>query len=404
MNKSYVWIIGGGLMQLPIIDAAHARGYQVLVTDRNAACPAAKQVAMFRQLDVYDIASHLDLAKWTIKHKFNVVGVVADAIDVGQTAAAVADYLGLPSVGFQAAKLLGNKADFRTVVTPHKRPYFTIGMPDEHITEIYIKWLKVMRADDRHVLPCVIKPSDNCASRGVSLVKGLEEFGPAIEKARKSNHNDKRVVVEQYCPGIEYSTDWWVFPDGRAVQVNGSKRTFDSAIFGLERIYTNPHGLPTELTARVELAVKAVGHQGGPLKLDWTYSTDYGWLLMEGAARWSGGMDHTHAKRLSCGDSLVNELLSWATGEAFDVSKMCIPAEHRWACAFAPLYAPGKVREWQIPTDITDGYIINRELTIISEPTDCSTRPIFVIAGGDTEIAASEHAQLLAKQVLPIYA
>lgn len=403
MNE-YIWIIGGGPMQLPIIQAAKARGYRIIVTDRDPNPVAKSLVDALYQIDTYDVFEHLDLAKRTVRKGIKVIGVVADAIDVAPTAAAVAEYLGLPTVGYRAACLAGNKADFRALVTNNHPPYFVVGEPEEFATEIYIKWLKRSRYEDIGLLPCVVKSVDNCASRGVTLVTDLDEFAIAIEYARANNKHDKRIIVEQFCAGVEYSTDWWVGDNASFIlQTNGAKRIFDPNIFGMERMYTNPWRLE-ELDARALEVARIIQHQGGPLKLDWTYNENYGWLLMEAACRWSGGFDHTNARVLSCGSSGVEQLLNWATGQYVDITSMRIPELHRWACGISSKYKAGKVASWQMPTGIPDAYIINRELSVIPEAKDCSHRPVFIIAGGDTEDIAITRATEISSQVQPVYA
>lgn len=51
-------------------------------------------------------------------------------------------------------------------------------------------------------LPVVVKPPREGSSVGVSIVKTVEEFGPAVQLARKYNSD---VLVEEYIPGREWS-------------------------------------------------------------------------------------------------------------------------------------------------------------------------------------------------------
>lgn len=57
-------------------------------------------------------------------------------------------------------------------------------------------------AEPRMPLPVVVKPPREGSSVGVSIVKTIEEFGPAVALARQYN---PEVLVEEYIPGREWS-------------------------------------------------------------------------------------------------------------------------------------------------------------------------------------------------------
>ena len=38
-KKEFVWVVAGGIMQVPIIKEAQSRGYKVVVSDRNPKAP-----------------------------------------------------------------------------------------------------------------------------------------------------------------------------------------------------------------------------------------------------------------------------------------------------------------------------------------------------------------------------
>lgn len=63
------------------------------------------------------------------------------------------------------------------------------------------KWW-VYEKGKEYPVPCVVKPSNNGSSVGVSIVKRKKDFARAIEMAKKY---DDRIIVEEYIKGIEVS-------------------------------------------------------------------------------------------------------------------------------------------------------------------------------------------------------
>lgn len=404
MTRDIVWIIGAGLMQLPIINAAKTRGYQVMVTDRDPHAVGI-QDHDFYQLDTYDLMGHLALAERLQKKRQSIVACIAVSIDVGHVAAAVSDYLGLTSVSYTVARKLGSKVELRESYN-HGHPSYLIGTKPHYAAELWMRWFKQCNYDNIHPLPCIIKAADNCGSRGVYKVNDLDEFAEAVIAVQQHYHDDDRILIEECLKtDMECSSDWFVTRDQRVIQVNGAKRIFDTQHFGLEIMYTNPWVAPESCHEIAKRLVVATNFTYGPLKIDFMHDTRYGWCLTEAAARWSGGFDHNFAQVLSCSRDLTSVVLDWALGNEIDESILSIPESHRWSCGMSPIYKPGKITGWQLPTiDNTHAYIIDRDFTEIPEPLDCGARPIFVIADGDTETDAIAHTQNIVNQVAPIYA
>ena len=404
-KQQWVWIIGAGLMQLPIIEAAKTRGYAVMITDRNPQAPGIARSDDFHQIDTYDVAGHLKLAERLSKAHRPIVACVADAIDVGHVSAASADYLGLTSLTYTVAKKLGSKVELRQALRL-AQPIYLIGEPYIYAADLWQRWFKLCNIEELSCFHCVIKAADNCGTRGVSMVHDLDEFAFAVGLAQNNNHDDKRILVEEYLQIVEEcASDWFVTRDHQVIQANGAKRWFDKEHFGIEIMYTNPWVAPEACQRLAEKLVERCGVKYGPIKIDFIRDARYGWCLAEAAGRWSGGFDHTHAYPLSTGGDLVSVVLDWALGNEIAEQRLRIPQEHQWACGMSPLYKPGKIADWQIPelahTDHTK--IINRGFTELVDPKDCGQRPIFIIADGDSEANAISHAQAIAEMVRPIY-
>ena len=52
------WIIGGGLLQVPLVEEVRKLGYSPLVSDRDASCACAPLADRLAAIDIFDIEGH----------------------------------------------------------------------------------------------------------------------------------------------------------------------------------------------------------------------------------------------------------------------------------------------------------------------------------------------------------
>ncbi|HLV24517.1 MAG TPA: D-alanine--D-alanine ligase [Moheibacter sp.] len=108
------------------------------------------------------------------------------------------ELIGMPYTGcnFYQAALTFNKKDCIAVLEKY-------GIP--HAKSFYIhKDLPYSKTEilEKIGLPCFVKPNQSGSSLGISKVKSVEEFQPALEKAFKE---DPEVLVESFLDGTEVS-------------------------------------------------------------------------------------------------------------------------------------------------------------------------------------------------------
>jgi biotin carboxylase len=408
MAVEYLWIIGGGLMQLPLVNAARGRDYKIIISDRDPKCICAKQADIFLKLDTYDLPGHMQAARKFTTDKLPIAGVIADAIDVGHISAAVADFLGLPSLTYTVARNLGNKAELaRALQAEH--PLRLIVERGDWASEAWSHWFKKCNLACIKCLPCVIKSVDNCGSRGVHIVHDLEDFAIAIVDARHNNHDDARILIEEYLVGDEFATDWFVSKSGEVIQTNGARRYFDPEHLTIEVAYTNPWIAPDACRGIARTLAERIGIKYGPFKMDVICPPSRPPSVIEAAGRWSGSFDHTFARLLSCNSNLLDELINWAVGLPVNEATLRIPSEHLWSAVCAPLYKPGRITGFAGLDNAREvlgeySYIIDRGLRLLPEPTSSAARPLYIIAQSNTEEGALAKAQRASNEVEPIYA
>ena len=109
-KNRYLWIVGGGILQLPLIKEAKKLSYKTIVTDGDSDCVCSKKADIFRCIDVFDIPTHITAAKNLRSKKINISGVLAAGIDCHETMAKIAEFLCLPGVNSKISNLVISSA------------------------------------------------------------------------------------------------------------------------------------------------------------------------------------------------------------------------------------------------------------------------------------------------------
>lgn len=371
MSATWVWIVGGGLLQTYAIRAAQQRGYKVLVTDGDTTCPGEALADMFVCISTNDIEQHRVLGRG-LHNGFPVygkrlygklAGVLTSGADCAPTVAAVAEELGVPGIPYPIACYTHNKLTTRVLqrsVLLAEAPAWTAILPKP-------QWQYGMSNADRDCLArtlpgwqapqlglacrVVIKPVQQRASRGVSLVQSPEHLPGAVARAMTAGEPGALLLAEEAVEGSEHSAELILNQDGAPCYFNLCDRYFQyTAGIPLELGHLNPSLLPEDAWQRayglmVRLA-DACGVRWGPFKADLVYTYDHHWKVLECTARLSGGFDSQLTVPLSTGRLPVNMVLSLAVGEpmpALDSTAARRPLPDQYACCLAVFPPPGRI-------------------------------------------------------------
>jgi len=188
-----ILILGAGAWQAPYIWKAKELGLKVFATDWEDGAPGAPLADVFRRIDLRDQERSLAFASE------NRVEAIFTSADIGVPAAAyIADRLGLryhsPEVALTATnkRVMRDRAKASGVGGPR---YFTGRNLEDAL------------AAAREIgFPVVMKPVDNCSSRGVSVVDNpleLQSRFPECEKASLTGE----ILIEELMNGTEGSVE-----------------------------------------------------------------------------------------------------------------------------------------------------------------------------------------------------
>lgn len=151
-----ILILGGGFQQLPAIRKAHELGLTVLLVDYLPDAPGRREADQSFLVSTRDRDKILELAR-----KEGVDGILAFASDPAEeTAAYVAEKIGLPGGMYAAAGILGNKRKFREFLAMHRISaprHFPMDYPESDLP-----------------YPVVVKPLDSSGSKGVTILRSYD--------------------------------------------------------------------------------------------------------------------------------------------------------------------------------------------------------------------------------------
>jgi biotin carboxylase len=274
LDRKNLLVLGAGPAQLGLLEAARARGLEVIALDRDPAAPGfafADKRAIISTEDERAIARLAEAER--------VHGVIAPGIDwpVG-IAARVAERVGIPHpLSSATAGLAVSKA--------RQRERFEAARVPQPV------WRLVTEREDGLPIPCIVKAPDRQGQRGLSLVEEASELDAAILRALHESRNG-HAVVEELVDGPEVTVNAFSV-DGRFHPLTVTDRlTAAPPAFGVALAHVWPSegdaaGEAAEVAGR---AIEALGIENGPTYTQLRLAPD-GPQVIEVAARLGGGHD-----------------------------------------------------------------------------------------------------------------
>lgn len=307
-SRRTLMIIGGGIMQVPLIRTAKAMGLRTVVTDYNKDAEGLREADIPLVVSTKDIEGTVRVAK-ELAERDRIDGVMTAGTDASMTVAAVANALGLPGIKFENAEAASNKLKMRQRFREHK-------VPSPRFFECWT--YEDAKANARRLgYPLVIKPSDNMGSRGVRKVRSADELAEAFAFAKSASPSGE-LVMEEYMEGDELSIDALVYR-GEVMVAGIADRIIGHEPYFVELGHILPSNKPKKvLEEAVRVMVKGIralgidlGAAKGDIKL-----TPSGPMIGELAARLSGGFMSAYTYPYATGVDLLKAAIHIALGEA----------------------------------------------------------------------------------------
>lgn len=323
-----IMILGAGVYQVPIIEAANARGLYTIVVSPNGDYPGLALADKVYDLDVRNESAILEAAQ-----EQNIDGITTDQTDIAiRTVAYVAEKLGLPGIGYECARLFTDKSLMREKGRE-------LGLP-------VIKSRSVASLEEAESFfseindNAIIKPVDSQGSRGVSKIANLADLKAKYKDAEKFSR-DGTVIIEQFITGQEFEVD--------SIVVEGNAQTLmyaDLESFELPDVFASTTRLYPSIADQQTVeyllnlnksTIEGFGLLQGLTHSEYIMDHTGEIYLIEAAARGGGTYISSHIAQLQTGLNTSDFLVDLALG---DIHAMPEFQKNRCHCGYVTFYLP----------------------------------------------------------------
>ncbi len=387
-------IISGGREAVPGIAQAKQMGLHVIVSDGNPQAPGFCLSDDHLIVSTYDVEETVRQARQYHENIKNIDGVMCIAADVPYTVASVAKALHLPGISVESAALAMDKVAMKDRFRGDGIP-----IPDYQELFSYQDLLNVVKLMG---FPLILKPVDSRGARGVLKLEPDIDLQWAWDHAL-GNSPKARVMVENYINGPQISTESMMIR-GRCHTVGFADRNYELIDKYSPHIIENggdlPSDLPLDLQGHVkqlvENAAVSMGISDGIVKGDIVIK-DGKPVVIELAARLSGGYFCTHEIPFSTGINLVEVAINFALGQPITPEDL-VPVSNHIICQRYLFPGPGKIKKIHGIHALKKNKNVkysNFNLNVndqIEPPTAHPSRPGMVITSGSSRLEAQRHA------------
>ncbi len=394
----HVIVIGGGLLTVPLIERVRAMGLCPIVFDADREAPGMQRTAHPCEVSTRDPEGGASAAA-RLACQFEIVGVTTAGADVERSVAAVASRLGLPGPSPAAALRCNHKATTRRVLAE-------AGVPGPAFAEL-CAGEDAATAANKVGYPLMVKPLDECGSRGVIRVDGEPALEQAVETAAALSRAG--VLLEAFVEGSTHTVEM-MGRDGDFELLSIIDTHHGYAPYAVELMHHNPSRRSDDdqraMVTVAKRALHAVGLSAGPAKVDFLFSETLGPQVMEMTARLSGGFHCQYTTPLARGSDNLRAAVDACRGiRPRDIDLFGSRAHHASCVAHFP--TPGEVvaieglEATRALPGVAAVFVLAATGDPIPEPRSSADRRVFVIASGETP-AACDAAQARARDTLRV--
>ncbi|MCS7204235.1 MAG: alpha-hydroxy-acid oxidizing protein [Leptospiraceae bacterium] len=306
-EKKTLIIIGGGILQVPLIETAKEMGLFTIVMDMDPQAPGMLIADHPVVMSTRDVEGCVREAVKLSKLR-KIDGVITAGTDATKSVSAIANALKLPGIRYSVAEAATNKVLMRKALKQHQVlvPNFE---PIWNLQDLY-------KAIDKIGFPAVLKPTENMGARGVIKISKREEIPVAYHHSKAFSPTGE-LILEEYLDGSELSIDALIWKD--QIMITGiADRVITGEPYFIEIGHNMPSSLPKsiidEAKETMKRAIRAIGIDIGAAKGDLKV-TERGIYVGEIAARLSGGFMSSHTYPISSGVKLYRRAIQIAMGE-----------------------------------------------------------------------------------------
>ncbi|MDH7476209.1 MAG: ATP-grasp domain-containing protein [Microgenomates group bacterium] len=352
--KKKVLMLGGSHFQTPSIITAVKLGYYTISCDYLPNNPGHKFAHEYHNVSTTDKEGVLKLAK-----KLKIDGIVCYASDpAAETAAYVAEKMGLPGNPYSSVKILTNKDKFREFLVKHN-----FNVPK---AQGFSSYEKAIVKFNKFKMPVMVKPTDSSGSKGVSRIFKKGELKKAVEYAL-SYSRCKRFIIEEFVEKFGYQ----IAGDGFSVNGELVFRCFANEHFddkssnpfvpiGESWPYNMPKDIHNKVHNEIQRLITLLKMKTSAYNFDIRIDKNKNVYLMEVGPRNGGNLIPQVIKYLT-GIDLVEHTIKAAVGEDCSDLKMVEPKGF-WSCFMVHSEKEGILKQVYIDKNFKARNIVEFEM------------------------------------------
>lgn len=321
MKKKHILILGGSVDQLFMLKTAKDMGLGTIVIDGKSNAPGLKLSDLSESIDFSNLDEVYNYLDRLLLDGVEVCGVSTMGSDVPHILAAISNKYGWQGPSIETGKLTTNKYLMKQKLSQNGIPVprFSLVQKFEEVNAIWKKW---------NCSRIVIKPTDRAGSRGVRILDTLGNIEREYDHAF-SNSIIKEVMIEEYIDGPQISTESIIYDDYSSTPGFADRVYKDMDSFH-PQIMENGGWVPTAHSKKivddtnnlVETAARVLEIKRGVAKGDVVIHPQKGLMIIEIAARLSGGDFCESLVPLSSGINYVSDVIRMAIGEKPDYDSL----------------------------------------------------------------------------------
>jgi phosphoribosylamine-glycine ligase len=367
-------VLGAGLWQMPYIIKARELGCYISATDWNENPEGKKYVNCFRQIDLKNLDESLRFAR-----EQQVEAIFTNA-DIGvPTAAYIAEKLGLYYHSREQAEVSTNKFLMRNTLSKIglNTPQYRLVQKREDVINSYKEFSGEV----------IIKPVDNCSSRGVYIANTVDDVNKYSHDSFKNSFIGN-ILIEELMVGIESSVEV-IVDKGEPIVLGWCKKQKSNIPYRydlqLDYFPDYPDSEHKEVWQMVNQLIYGLGIKMGILHIEFIWTSE-GIKIIEFALRGCGSNVTTHLIPNTRGFDLSEYLIL----NSFNKSPKVILPKNSFGVLKFIIPKPGKIKAVRIPEMLKKKQFVNDfrlELSlgqVLDEIKDGRSRPGHYIVTADT--------------------
>lgn len=390
-----IMIVGGGELQLPLIEAARKEGYQVLVVDMDEQAPGMALAHVKGIISTIDADKILDFA---LRQKIDGIATAATDFPI-RSVARVADEMRLRGISSETALKATDKWLMRKCLKEAG-----VAVPEFFLIKSFNDLCLAAEGLDAGK-EYIVKPVDNSGSRGVFFIEDIKDLTKLKEIFDYSKRYTRsgNLILEEYMRGDEMSVETFSI-DGACKVLQLTDKVTDKEPYFVEKMHIQPSKYQGEMKAliieEVKKALQALGVKEGPAHTE-VMVTREGPKIVEVGARTAGDHISSDLLYLSTGIDLAKNLVRFSLEEEIDLQEKCKRASviKYIEAKEGTIREIGGLKEAKAMEGVHCVKLFKDRGDIIARVKNSTDRPGYVIAFADTAKEAVHIAERACKLI-----